>query len=233
MGSTWAQTPRRQRPAKGSQAQKLTQADSLLGQGQRTSAYQRVQAPFGTWNTKPGTQGSEGRARTTDVLLHPREGDATFLAALTEAQQKGPRGLGAQDGSLPLLADEPHDVPGQEEARTTNLGQVTGASPPGCEPCQLCSTAGLSLATDILWIPRGVFTLNQQKLSQESAPAHGQGTPRHQDGTCRTPYKAQRNHRLWAGTHPSFHSTRMYFFTKSMMLSSQTQKEKPLPAMFS
>lgn len=36
-----------------------------------------------------------------------------------------------------------------------------------------------------------------------------------------------------AKAHPSFHSARMYFFTKSMMLSSQTQKEKPLPAMFS
>lgn len=33
--------------------------------------------------------------------------------------------------------------------------------------------------------------------------------------------------------YPSFHSARIYFFTKSMMLSSQTQKEKPFPAMFS
>lgn len=36
-----------------------------------------------------------------------------------------------------------------------------------------------------------------------------------------------------AETHPSFHSARIYFFTKSIMLSSQTQKENPLPAMFS
>lgn len=34
-------------------------------------------------------------------------------------------------------------------------------------------------------------------------------------------------------TYPSFQRARMYFFTRSMMLSSQTQKEKPLPAMFS
>lgn len=34
-------------------------------------------------------------------------------------------------------------------------------------------------------------------------------------------------------TYPSFQRARMYFFTRSMILSSQTQKEKPLPAMFS
>lgn len=33
--------------------------------------------------------------------------------------------------------------------------------------------------------------------------------------------------------HPSFHRARMYFFTRSIMLSSQTQNENPFPAMFS
>lgn len=52
MGSTL----RGQRPARGGQAQKLTHANSLLGQGQRTSASQGIQAPSGTWNAKPGTR---------------------------------------------------------------------------------------------------------------------------------------------------------------------------------
>lgn len=34
-------------------------------------------------------------------------------------------------------------------------------------------------------------------------------------------------------SYPSFQRAKMYFFTRSMILSSQTQKEKPLPAMFS
>ena len=41
---------------------------------------------------------------TVDVLLHPGEGDAALLAALTEAEQEGAWGLWAQDGpSLSLL----------------------------------------------------------------------------------------------------------------------------------
>ena len=52
---------------------------------------------------------------TVDVLLHPGEGDAALLAALTEAEQEGAWGLWAQDGPLPLFADEAHDVPARVE----------------------------------------------------------------------------------------------------------------------
>ncbi len=34
-------------------------------------------------------------------------------------------------------------------------------------------------------------------------------------------------------SHPSFHRAKIYFFTRSIMLSSHTQNEKPFPAMFS
>lgn len=52
---------------------------------------------------------------TTDVLLHPGEGDASLLTALTEAQQEGARRLRAQDGPLPLLTDETQNIPAQTE----------------------------------------------------------------------------------------------------------------------
>lgn len=47
---------------------------------------------------------------TTNILFYPCEGDSTFFAALAETQQKGARWLRAQDGSLPFLANESHDV---------------------------------------------------------------------------------------------------------------------------
>lgn len=52
---------------------------------------------------------------TTDVLLHPGEGDASLLTALTEAQQEGTRRLRAQDGPLPLLTNETQNIPAQTE----------------------------------------------------------------------------------------------------------------------
>lgn len=52
---------------------------------------------------------------TTYILFYPGEGDATFFAALTETQQEGAWRLRVQDGPLPLLADESHDVSGEEE----------------------------------------------------------------------------------------------------------------------
>lgn len=58
----------------------------------------------------------EGAAKlTTDVLLHPSEGDTSFFAAFTESQQEGTWGLGAQDGPLSFLADKAHYVPGAKE----------------------------------------------------------------------------------------------------------------------
>lgn len=47
---------------------------------------------------------------TTDVFLHPREGDATLPAALAETQQEGSWRFGTEERPLPLLADEAHDV---------------------------------------------------------------------------------------------------------------------------
>ena len=64
-----------------------------------------------------------GRAKlTTDVLLHPSEGDSSFFAAFTESQQEGAWGLGAQDGPLPLLTDKAHYVPGGKEEKQQDLG---------------------------------------------------------------------------------------------------------------
>lgn len=67
--------------------------------------------------------GRVGTAKlTADVLLHPCESDTSFLAAFTESQQEGAWGLGAQDGSLPLLTDEAHYVPGATEEQRECMG---------------------------------------------------------------------------------------------------------------
>ena len=59
---------------------------------------------------------------TTDVLLHPGEGDSSFFAAFTESQQEGAWGLSAQDGPFPLLADEAHYIPGDREEQQQGWG---------------------------------------------------------------------------------------------------------------
>lgn len=66
---------------------------------------------------QPPQGGASRGGLTTDVLLHPSEGDSSFLAAFTESQQEGAWGLGAQDGPLPLLADEAHYVTGGKEGQ--------------------------------------------------------------------------------------------------------------------
>lgn len=85
--------------------------------------------------------------------------------------------------------------------------------------------------------PGRFFALNtQQGLGSKSIPGPICPWTRHllcQDRTQGIPPQAQPNQESLAKAHPSFHSARMYFFTRSMMLSSQTQKEKPFPAIFS
>lgn len=47
---------------------------------------------------------------TEQIVLDPGKGDGSLAAALTEAQQEGPRTLLKEQFLLALLADEAHDA---------------------------------------------------------------------------------------------------------------------------